>query len=94
MEKQEATAWSLYRKGARLTLAGLIATAQAVAATFRNIFTRYPNVAWLVITAAITVGAYIEIGKARSERDQYSRRTAALQRQLDSCLQKETRYIH
>lgn len=60
----------------------------------KRLFTLYPNPTWAVIAACIVVFSFVKIGQARSERDSYNRKTVLLQHQLDSCMQKEIRYIN
>lgn len=60
----------------------------------RRLFTAYPNPTWAVIAACIVVLSIVKVGEARTERDSYSRKTALLQHQLDSCLHKEIRYTN
>lgn len=58
----------------------------------RRLFAFYPNPTWAVIAAGITVAAVVQVGKARSERDSYNQKNAELQQQLDSVMNKQTRY--
>lgn len=58
----------------------------------KRLFTLYPNPTWAVITAAVVITAYVQIGYARAERDEYGRTNAILQHQLDSIQGKNIKY--
>ena len=55
-------------------------------------FLRYPNPTWIVITTSIIITAYVQVGKARAERDHYGQETVRLQHQLDSIQGKNIKY--
>lgn len=65
---------------------------QGVYYAFKRFFTQYPNPTWIAITAIIVLTSVIQIGHARSERDEYGRENARLQHQLDSVQHKEIRF--
>lgn len=58
----------------------------------RRLFKSYPNPTWAVIVTAIVITSYVQIGKARAERDSYGKKNVRLQHQLDSCVNNEVKY--
>jgi len=66
--------------------------AQGVYYALRRLFAQYPNPTWAVIVTAIVITSYVQIGKARAERDSYGKENTELQQQIDSLQGKEIRF--
>jgi len=66
--------------------------AQGVYYALRRLFTLYPNPTWAAIAAGVVMTAFIQVGRARAERDECNRENARLQHRLDSLENKEIKY--
>lgn len=83
-----------YKKSIQAQFIALRCLCVALWRTLRALFTRYPNVTWAVLCAALAIVAVMQVGDARMERDQYGHENALLQHQLDSVQGKEIKYLH
>lgn len=66
--------------------------AKGVYKTLKTLFTRFPNITWGVLMAAVVIVATIKIGHVRTERDMANKQSVELSQQLDSLKKSEIRY--
>lgn len=81
-----------YKDAARSLFRAAVLTAKGTWMAVARLFRSYPNSTWAVITACVVMACVVLVGKARSERDHYSKVSSELQQQVDSLMNKQVKY--